>query len=280
MKKIKVFTNNDLDGAGALMLIKWVFGSTCTVEHTISNVFRLKRDYEAFLSSNEYDDFDKVIILNIVPSFTLEDNVMVFSKSQTSNLTFKGKVDVSVSTTKLIRIFFKKRLKELTLPQNKLINTINSLYIDGGNKKEAIRLNAIFNYGRNKYSEFYTRFEAGLDTYTETEEVIIKNYSDNIVNTYKKVELFEHSTKKGVYIGLIPDMMHKHEILDLLFKKKAPKMIFLVDLENGFISVRKKDSLKMDMHKLCGNLLEGRALRNCAGGRYTEKFLDFSRSFM
>jgi hypothetical protein len=36
----------------------------------------------------------------------------------------------------------------------------------------------------------------------------------------------------------------------------------------------------MDMHKLCDTMIQGRALKNCAGGRYTEKFIDFSKAFM
>ena len=280
MKKIKIFTNNDLDGAGSLMLLKWVFDDSAIIDHTVSNVFKLKRDYNNFLSSNEYDDYSKVFILNMIPTFTVEDNTLVFSKSNDKTSSYKGKVEVSTSTTKLLRIFFKNNLSNLSLEQNALINSINSFYIDGKSKTEGIKLNAILNYGRNKYSDFYTRFDKGIGEYTDVEKTILKNYSDNLVKTYKQLELFEHNTNKGIYIGLIPDMLCKHEILDMLFKKHSPKMIFLVDLENGFISVRKDDSLQMDMSKLCKTFIEGRSLRNCAGGRYTEKFLDFSRSFM
>ena len=74
-------------------------------------------------------------------------------------------------------------------------------------------------------------------------------------------------------------MEHKYEILDLLFKKLSTKMIFLVDLEDGLISVRKDPSHKFNMQGLCKSIIEGRALNNCAGGRYTEKFIDFSKAF-
>jgi len=49
MKKIKVFTNNDLDGAGSLMLIQWAFGATCEIDFTVTNVFNIKRDYTNFV---------------------------------------------------------------------------------------------------------------------------------------------------------------------------------------------------------------------------------------
>ena len=280
MKKIKVFTNNDLDGAGSLMLIKWAFGSTCIIDHSISNLFKIKQDYNNFINSIDCEEYSKIFILNMVPDFELDENTLVFSKGEESDLSVNGKIDISTTTSKLLRIFFRKTLATLTLSQDRLINTINTFYIDGAVKRESMKLNAIFSYGRNKYSQFHTRFDHGLDEYTKDELTIIKNYSDTLVKTYQALELYEHNTNKGIYIGLIPDMLYKHEILDKLFSKHSPKIVFLADLSSGFISVRKNDSLQMDMHDLCDTLLVGRALVNCAGGRYTEKFLDFSRSFM
>jgi hypothetical protein len=276
MTKIKVFTNNDLDGAGSLMLLKWALGDRCEIDHTVSNIFNIRRDYERFDS----DEVSMIFILNMTPDFEVCDKVKVFSKAEALDVRFRGKVAPSVSTTDLIRKFFKDSLSHLTPNQEKLIDTIHALYVDGGQKKESMKLNAIFSYGRNKYSAFYDRFENGLDDYTKEEETIIGHYSAKLAKTYKALEMYEHSRKKGVYIALVSDMSNKHEILDLLFKKHSPKIVFLVDLQNGFISVRKNDSVEMDMHKLCASLIQGRALKNCAGGRYTEKFLDFSRAFM
>lgn len=280
MKKVKVFTNNDLDGAGSLMLIKWAFEKTCNIDFSISNVFSLKRDYEKFCNSDQYDEYHKIIILNIIPNFEVGDDVLVFSKAGTRRFIGRGKVAVDTSTTNLLKNFLKSSLKELSAERVNFLEVVDKFYIDGGEKKESIKLNAIFQYGRNKYSEFYKRFFDGIGEYSTEEKREIQAYVGGLKSAYKKLEMFEHHDKKGVYISLVDDMTYKHELLDLLFKKHSPKMIFLVDLNNGFVSVRKDDSLEMDMHKLCNTLIEGRALKNCAGGRYTEKFIDFSKSFM
>lgn len=280
MKKVKVFTNNDLDGAGSLMLIKWAFGDTCDIDYTVSNVFNIRRDYEHFVNGKFADEYSKIFIVNIIPDFKVEDNTVVFSKAERFTLTFKGKVGRSITSTDLIQRFFKKKLGDLSPEKTKFIETIKEFYVDGGSKKESMKLNAVFNYGRNKFGTFHERFINGLDGYTPDEEDIIKKYSFKLATVYKGIELFEHKQKKGVYIALVSDMICKHEILDLLFKKHSPKIVFLVDLSEGFISVRKDDSVTMDMHKLCDTMIQGRALKNCAGGRYTEKFLDFSRAFM
>jgi len=276
MKKIKVFTNNDLDGAGSLMLIKWAFGELVEIDHSVTNIFNLRREYENF----DPDDYSKVFILNMVPDFEIDEKTMIFSKAESLEMQYKGKVDVSVTTTDLIQKFFKRSLSNLTEKRQKFVDTIHSLYVDGGSKKEVMKLNAVFSYGRNKLSAFYDRFADGLEDYTDEENTIISHYSKKLAMTYKRLETYEHKRNKGVYIAIVPDMDHKHEILDLLFKKLSPKMVFLVDLHNGFISVRKDDSVTVDMHKLCETMISGRAMKNCAGGRYTEKFLDFSKAFM
>lgn len=280
-KKIKVFTSNDLDGAGSLMFIKWAFEETCEIDFTISNIFILRRDYEEFCKSDGLEECSKIFILNMIPNFEVNDKVLVFSKTDgTINKTFKGEIGQETSTTGLISKLLKDKHENLSDQRKDFLNIIDKFYIDGGDKKDSMMLNAIFNHGRNKYSAFYDRFYDGIGEYSDEEKRIIKHYIDVLKWVFKKVELYEHHQKKGVYIALVNDMTYKHEILDLLFKKHSPKMIFLVDLDNGFVSVRKNDSLKMDMHKLCDSLIQGRALKNCAGGRYTEKFIDFSKSFM
>ena len=276
MKKIKILSNNDLDGAGSLMLMKWVFKDVAEIDYSITNLFKLKRDYEQI----DVDDYSKIFILNMIPDFEVEDNVLVFSKAEFKDLTFKGEIDASITTTKLIKEFFSKELANISKQQVHLIDTIHDMYVDGGEKFESIKLNAIFSYGRNKYLKFYERFSDGLDEYTDKEKDIIRAYSKGLAKTYKDIEIFEHNKNEGVYIGLIQNMYYKHVILDLLFKKYSPKMIFLVDLTDGLISVRKNDSVTYNMQKLCDSLIQGRALKNCAGGRYTEKFLDFSKAFM
>lgn len=281
MKKIKVFTNNDLDGAGSLMFVKWAFGETCEIDHTISNIFIIRRDYEEFCKTDDSDDYNKIFILNMIPDFEVNDNVLVFSKTDGRlKKTFKGHIGYSNSTTKLLCNFLKDKYEELTDERKNLLKVIDEFYVDGGEKNESIKLNAIFSYGRNKYSTFYERFFDGIGEYSEGEKDIIKHYVDVLKWVFKRVEIFEHNKIKGSYIALIKDMTYKHEVLDFLFKKYSPKIIFLVDLENEFVSVRKDDSLEMDMHKLCDTLIQGRALKNCAGGRYTEKFIDFTKAFM
>lgn len=276
MKKIKVFTSNDLDGAGSLMLIKWIFGDMCEIDYTITNIFSIKNDYSRLDDSN----YSKVFILNMTPTFEVSDNVLTFTKSDKLDLSFAGKVNIATSTTDLISHFFAKSLKNLTISQIEFIYTINAFYIDGGHKQDAIKLNAIFSFGRNKYSAFYDRFANGITDYTDREEEIISNYKSELLNTYKHVELFKRKTSKDVYIALVPNMNYKHEILDLLFKKLSPNIVFMADLDSGFISVRKSSKLDIDMNILCDKLIEGRSLRNCAGGKYTERFIDFSKEFV
>lgn len=279
MKKLKVFVNNDLDSAGALMVIKWVFGDKCIIDHSVSNAFNIKGDYERFTHSVVSNSYCKIFIVNLLPDFDLDDNTFVFTKTDRPLFKYKGKMGHDISTTNLVYKFFTKSLGELSDKQHILLDTINSLYDRSVCNKAGIRLNAVFSFGRNKTGTFYDRFINGLDKYTNEEECIITAYINRLSVTYKKLKLFTHADHKKIYVALVDDMEHKNEILNLLHNKYEPDMVFLVDLDSGYISVRKSHSYKYDMQKLCTTLIEGYACGDTAGGKYTEKFIDFSRAF-
>lgn len=279
-RKIKIFIGNDLDSAGSLMFMTWVFKETCDIDFTISSIFNIKRDYDNFCRSEKFSEYSKIFILNIIPNFKVGNNVFIFSKSDgLVKKTFRGKIGIESSTTKLLTKYLQDKYDELTKDQKYFLQTVDSFYIDGADKNESMKLNAIFIHGKNKYSEFYDRFFNGIGEYSEAEKNIIKAYVNALKEEFKNLTLHEHNTKKGIYIALVENMAYKHEILDLLFKAHSPKIVFLVDLRNGFISARKCKNANINMTKLCDTIIDGRALACCAGGKYTEKFLEFSREF-
>jgi hypothetical protein len=279
MKKIKIFINNDLDGAGSLMVIRWIFGDSCDLDYTVSNVFNIKRDYDDFINSGEYNSCDKIFILNIIPLFDVLNNTLVFSKSGKHTLKYKGKIAPANSTTSLLIDFFKSKVGDFTDKQNAFVKMVDDFYVDGGSKSESIKLKAVFSYGRNKLAHFHDRFINGFDGFTDEELPIIRSYIKRLSNVYKNIEVYKHESASKVYICTVPDMTFKHELLDLLFKKYDPNIIFLVDYADGLISARKSKSCDINMNDFCGNIIEGRSLCQCAGGKYTEKFLEFVRKF-
>jgi hypothetical protein len=156
---------------------------------------------------------------------------------------------------------------------------IDDFYVDGGSKNESIKLKAIFSHDRNKLSYFHERFINGFDGFTDEELIIIKRYIKRLSNVYKNIEIYKHESASKVYICTVPDMTFKHELLDLLFKKYDPNIIFLVDYTDGLISARKSKSCNVDMSGFCKNIINGRSLCQCAGGKYTEKFTSFVKKF-
>ena len=278
MKKVKVFTNNDLDGAGSLLILKWMIGDKCSIDHSVSNVFNIKGDYNKFIESSLGDEYTKIFILNMIPDFEIDDRTMAFSKAGEDSIKIKGKMGPSTTTTKLMDNFFSKT-DELSDERREIISAIDEFYTDGVSSRNGMILNSIFSYANNKYSKFHERFNEGIGELSDKEKGIVKNYVTSFVSAYNNVKMVEHSKGNGMFMVLVPDMSHKHELLNKLFDKHQPNMIFLVDAGNGLVSVRKNDSYEFDMNRLCDKLIVGRALINCAGGRFTEKFIDFTQSF-
>jgi len=279
MKKIKVFTSNDLDGAGSLLILKWMLGDKCEIEHSVSNIFHIKNDYNMYISDANGDECTKIFILNMIPEFEVDDRTMVFSKASEDSYRFKGKLGLSTTTTMLMDKFFSNTDK-LSDERREVITAINEFYTDGVTSRTGVTVNALFAYANNKYTKFYERFNDGIGELSDKEMEIVKQYVGSFVKLFKGIEMVEHNKHEGMYMVLIPNMNHKHELLNKIFDKYEPsKMVFLVDAEGGLVSVRKNDSYDFDMGKLCDKLIVGRSLINCAGGRFTDKFIDFTKSF-
>ena len=279
MKKVMVFINNDLDGAGSLMVLKWALEGVCDVDYAVSTIFSVNREYNSLVNSARGDDYSKIFILNMVPDFEVLPTTAIFSKGDAVVLSINGKIGVSSSSTLLLRTFFHNRLTHLTPNQTRLLDVIDDFFTDGDISQDSIKLNAVFSYGRNKFTTFNDRFYEGLSEYTVGEKDIIKYYVQGLIREYKAISLGEHTKHKGMFIVLVSSMRYKHELLDMIFKNNNPNMVFLVDGSGGFVSVRKQDSHNFDMQKLINTFIDGRALVNCAGGRFTEKFIDFTKSF-
>ena len=279
MKKVKVFVNKDLDGAGSLLILKWVIGENCTVDHKVSNVFNIDGDYRRFINSPESDEYAKIFILNMIPDFDIDDQTVVFSKATDYSRKFKGKLGKSTTTTKLMDEFFTKT-DGLSDERREIIKAIDQFFTDGVTSRNGIVMNALFSYANNKYAKFYDRFDEGIGVLSEKEEGVVQNYVSSFVTVFRGIEMVEHTKHEGMFIVIVPDMKHKHELLNKIFDKHHPKkMVFLVDIEQGLVSVRKNDSYDFEMSNLCDKMIVGRSLINCAGGRFTEHFIEFTKMF-
>ena len=268
MKKAKVFVNTNLDGAGCLLLLNWAVGDKYTLDVTETPIFNFPETYETFKSSKVKKQYAAVFVLNLNCGVELAPGTVSISKDASSGTTasfvalnaLSGLLDGKISPQK-----------------TKLIPIINDFYNESGVVKDSWKLHAIFCSLKHSPKRFMERFIDGFSEYQPEDKPEIQKYKDSIGKTYASMSTFE--SKNGIFIGIANDIEKNVMLLDIVFKIYHPKLFFLVNFETKDVCIRKDPSLELDLNVFCGKLIDGLAFRNKAGGKITEKFVNFSKEF-
>ena len=285
---IIIFTDTDLDGAGSALLLNRLFQghdviTVETTEATILNEFKSRW--------STLDHFDKIFVcdlcLNEEQAETINrDNVVVIDHHdihvQHVGKYTKAKSIVTdyTSCTKLIADKFKAKLNlddRLTSLVN-LIDQYDCWSFNFPNELEPVRLNAIYNtYNKPKWEKFITSFKDGLREYNIHEKnsikLFFKKFAEQLINPKFTGEV------KGYKIISTFVTSHVNEVGHYLVNKYDADIAIMVNLEKHFVSFRKNSNCKADLSILATTLCEGGGSHKLAGGKLTEKFMNFSQTF-
>ena len=285
---IIIFTDTDLDGAGSALLLNRLYEghdviTVETTEATILNEFKSRW--------NTLDHFDKIFVCDLClneeqAEAINRDNVVVIDHHElhvpfASKYTkAKSVVTEYSSCTKLIADKFKSKLN-LDSRLEALINLIDqydSWSFDFPNELEPARLNAIYyTYNKPKWEKFITSFKDGLREYTIHEKnsikLFFKKFAEQLnspkfvgnVKGYKVISTFVNS--------------HINEVGHYLVNKYNTDIAILVNLDKHLVSFRKNPGCKADLSVIAVNLCEGGGSHKLAGGKLTEKFMNFTKTF-
>lgn len=285
---IIIFTDTDLDGAGSALLLNRLFEghdviTVETTEATILNEFKSRW--------STLDHFDKIFVcdlcLNEEQAIAINrDNVVVIDHHEL-HVPFvekytkaKSIVTEYSSCTKLIADKFKAKLNldERLESLIDLIDKYDSWAFDFPNELEPARLNAIYyTYNKPKWEKFITSFKDGLREYNIHEKNSIKLF-------FKK---FAEQLTNPKFAGNIKDYKiistfvtsHINEVGHYLVNKYDADIAIMVNLEKHLVSFRKNTGCKADLSVLAKNLCEGGGSHKLAGGKLTEKFMNFTQKF-
>jgi oligoribonuclease NrnB/cAMP/cGMP phosphodiesterase (DHH superfamily) len=285
---IIIFTDTDLDGAGSALLLNRLFQghdviTVETTEATILNEFKSRW--------STLDHFDKIFVcdlcLNEEQAETINrDNVVVIDHHDIhvqhvcKYTKAKSIVTDYTSCTKLIADKFKAKLNlddRLTSLVN-LIDQYDCWSFNFPNELEPVRLNAIYNtYNKPKWEKFITSFKDGLREYNIHEKnsikLFFKKFAEQLINPKFTGEV------KGYKIISTFVTSHVNEVGHYLVNKYDADIAIMVNLEKHFVSFRKNSNCKADLSILATTLCEGGGSHKLAGGKLTEKFMNFSQTF-
>ena len=286
---ILVWTDNDLDGAGAALVIKWLYSEK-------AKVFRINETTESTISGKfkgtlgTLDHYDKIFILDLdlkpdVIKVIDKPNVVVIDHHiqhvSNKNLYKNAKVVVEefTSCTGLIYEKFKTVLN-LTDDQKQLINNINDYDCYNIQNVDALKLNAIHrNLNNPKAEKFIDSFFSGSREYTILEKNSIKLYFKKFKEQIQNAQVFKGKIKTYDVIATFGDYAI-NEVAHFLINKHNVHIGIIVNTKAKTVSFRRRKGCNVDVSILAKNLCNGGGYAAAGGGALTEQFANLTKTFL
>lgn len=272
--------NSDLDGVGSAVVLGNLFKN---FEYRSVFFGDFERQFTEWFEENG-ENYDKIFVVGMVYDQKminqLDDYKIIFVSDGPEKLNVFDSTWVQEDTTSCTRLLYNKFKDKVEYPIDikKLV-----VYIDDYNSytlktEEAKYLNAIFRKtsGKNKFNALVRRFWNGYDGLTNSEQKVAQQFFDEIQTEAENLELY-----KGEYKGF--------SILSFFTKKSANEMagvvldnyetdaVMVVNLDTQFVSIRARKGGKADAKLLAERLCNGGGTKESAGGKITEKFLEFTQ---
>ena len=284
--RVLVFTDNDLDGAGSALFIKWLYKNKLTsfkvveaTESTIINEF----------NNHNVDDFDKIFILDIdlnkqqIPHID-DSRVVVFDhhiqheQDKDAYKLSKVVVESHSSCVSLLHSKFKDKVN-LTSEQIQLIEFIDDYDSYKLQHKDSLKLNAIHRtYNNPKAEKFIDAFYEGFRPYTVQEKNGIKLF----------IKKFKEQLEGQVFIGKIKNYKTVSiignyaisEVAHFIITKHNAEIGIVVNLDTKTVSFRRSKESSVDVSIIAKSLCEGGGSPAIAGGKLTESFASLTKNFL
>jgi len=290
--KIAIWTDNDLDGAGSALALKYVY------QHKAETIFiKETNDYDLIgyikgWMDQYYNDFDLIFITDLfIPDelipYVDKSKVVIIDHHQ-SHFEVKDRyknanvcIKIYPSCVKLIQNKFAKVLDNLSDSQKLLFDIVNDYDSYELKYKESLKLNAVYHsLNKPRVDKFIERFQDGFTDFNVHEQNAIKLYFNKLKDQIERLEYFEGSIKQFKVVSCCADF-GINEVARLTLKKFQADIVFVVMPHVGAISIRKnKDTCDLDLSKLASILCDGGGHQYAAGGKITDKFLTFTKSLI
>tara|TARA_R110000824_G_scaffold257314_1_gene446273 strand:+ start:170 stop:1042 length:873 start_codon:yes stop_codon:yes gene_type:complete len=286
---ILVWTDNDLDGAGAALVIKWLYGSK-------ANTFLINEVSESTISGKfkglqgTLDHYDKVFVLdldldpdaiNVIdkPNVVVIDHHASHAHNKHLYKNAKAVVQEYSSCTGLIYEKFKTALT-LTKEQKQLVTNINDYDCYNIKNVDALKLNAIHrNLNNPKADKFIDSFLSGFREYTVLEKNSIKLYFKKFKEQLQTAQIFKGKIKDYNVVATFADYAI-NEIAHFLINKHDAQIGIVVNTKAKTVSFRRHKECDVDVSILAKNLCNGGGFPAAGGGALTEKFANLTKTFV
>jgi oligoribonuclease NrnB/cAMP/cGMP phosphodiesterase (DHH superfamily) len=277
---ILIYTDNDLDGAGSALVLKWYF-------ETIANVVIEETGESTLISklkskNGALDTFDKVFICDlaltedIIPevdkkNFVIFDHHVDHSKLRNNYKHAKTIIKPYSSCSKLIYDTFLSKLS-LTQQQIDLINFIDEYDSYKIKNAEALKLNAIFYlYNNPKVNKFIESFNHGIRDFNILEKNSINLFFKKFKEQLNNAEIYKGKIKDYSVVATFANYA-VNEVAHSIIAKHNVDIGIVVNKETKTVSFRRSKTSEVDVSILARKFCNGGGSVGAAGGALTEQF--------
>ena len=283
---ILVFTDNDLDGAGSALFIKWLYGSNVSSLKVIdSTEFTLISEF----NSIDLNDYDKIFILDLdlnreqIPQVDNE-KVVVFDhhkQHEENKYIYKKAKAVVEQTSSCISLLRSKFDSKITLSdeQEQLIEYIDDYDSYKLHHKDSLKLNAIHKtFNKPKAEKFIDAFKDGFRPYNVQEKngikLFIKKFREQLEG-----QVFSGKIKNYDTVSIISNYAPS-EVANYIISKHNADIGIVVNLDTNTVSFRRGKECDVDVSIIAKTLCEGGGSAAIAGGKLTEQFANLTKNFL
>ena len=286
---IQVWTDTDLHGAGATLVLKWLYKDAKTFSINDVTEYTFTGKFKGALQT--LDHYDRVYIVDL--DLTSEqikladrDNVVIVDihKNHINNKSLYKKAKVILedhpSTPDLIYDKFSNHLQHLTDKQLLMIEYIGTYDWYNTKYKESLKLNAIYyNLNSPKTENFISAFSDGFRDFTIHEKNAIKLYFKKFKDQIDTGQVFTGMIKDYSIVATFANYAI-NELAHFLIKKYNTDISIIVNTQAKTVSFRRSKEADVDVSILATKLCEGGGHAAAAGGKITEQFANLTKTFV
>lgn len=278
--KVFAWLNSDLDGVASAVLLGQMFK-----DFEFRSVFfgDFERQFSEWFEENS-DSYDYIFVVGMVYDQgminRLDDHKIIFVSDGPDKPNVYDSTFVQEETTSCCRLLY-KRFKEVKFPAN-VVKFI--AYVDDYNSYtlktvEAKYINALYRKSTvsKKFASFVQRFKDGYDGLTTSEQKAAEQFFHDIEEEASTLDIYEGDFKGSRVLAFFTKKSANEMAAAVLDNYQADAVI-VVNLDTQFVSFRTKKDSKADAKLMAENLCKGGGNKESAGGKITEKFLEFTQT--
>ena len=286
---IQVWTDTDLHGAGATLVLKWLYKDAKTFSINDVTEYTFTGKFKGALQTLDHYDRIYIVDLDLTPEqikLADRDNVVIVDihKNHINNKSLYKKAKVILedhpSTPDLIYNKFSNHLLHLTDKQLLMIEYIGTYDWYNTKYKESLKLNAIYyNLNSPKTENFISAFSDGFRDFTIHEKNAIKLYFKKFKDQIDTGEVFTGMIKDYSIVATFANYA-VNELAHFLIKKYNTDIGIIVNTQAKTVSFRRSKQCDADLSILATKLCQGGGHAASAGGKLTEQFANLTKTFV